>query len=154
MAQSAQKPRRPPMSAAQKDLLRKAQLRYIAEDPRWAAHKEKLADAQRRPDQRERLSQAMISYMASDPRWPDHRTRMQAAALEVTKLTLLAEEIETVIELRRKGRNFEYIAEELCVSDRLIRRELKELGIPTGRIKADRRAKPSAQGPWRCFDPP
>lgn len=141
------------MSDAQKDRLRQAQLRYIAQDPRWEQHREKLARAQQDPDQKARLSAAQLSYMASDPRWPDHRARMQAAALEVTKLTLLPEEIDKVVELRGKGRNFEYIGEELCVSDRLIRRELKELGIPTGKIKSDRRAKPSSQGCWRCFDP-
>jgi hypothetical protein len=141
------------MSEAQKDLLRQAQLRYIAEDPRWAAHRAKLAQAQRVPEQKARLSAAQLSYMAKDPRWPDHRARMQAAALEVTKLTVLPEEIDQAVELRSKGRNFEYIGEVLCGSDKLIRRELKARGISTGKVKADRRAKPSGQGHWRSFDP-
>jgi hypothetical protein len=139
------------MSEAQKEKLRRAQLNYIQLDPRWGAHRAKLAAAQQDPDQRTRLSAAQLSYMASDPRWPAHRERMQEAALEATKLTLLPEEIVSAIELRRKGRNFEYIGEELRVSDKVIRREFRAQGISTARIKPDRRARPG-KGHWRCFD--
>jgi hypothetical protein len=46
-AKKAQNPRlRKPMSEAQRTKLREAQLRYIANDPRWPAHREKLAQAQ------------------------------------------------------------------------------------------------------------
>jgi hypothetical protein len=46
-AKKAQNPRlRKPMSEAQRIKLREAQLRYIANDPRWPAHREKLAQAQ------------------------------------------------------------------------------------------------------------
>lgn len=139
------------MSEAQKELLRQAQIRYINQDPRWEAHKARLADAQRKPDQRKRLSDAMHSYMANDPRWPDHEVRFRQAAVEVTRLTLLPEEIEKAVELRNRGRNFEYISEELCVSDRIVRRELNALGISTKRVRPDKRAK-QAKGYWRCFD--
>jgi len=43
----AQEPRiRAPMSAEQCAKLSVAQLAYIANDPRWTAHRQKLADAQ------------------------------------------------------------------------------------------------------------
>ena len=43
----AQEPRiRAPMSAEQRAKLSAAQLAYIANDPRWTAHRQKLADAQ------------------------------------------------------------------------------------------------------------
>ena len=38
--------KRLPMSAEQRAKLSAAQLAYIANDPRWAAHRQKLADAQ------------------------------------------------------------------------------------------------------------
>lgn len=129
-----------PISAAQKEKLRAAQLAYIARDPRWPEHRRKLADAQRRPEQRTRLSIALIAYKDTDPRWPDHRARMQEAALEATKLTLLPQEIEKIVELRSRGRTFEYLAEEFCISDKVIRRELKANGHSTQRVKR-RRAK-------------
>jgi hypothetical protein len=92
----------------------------------------------------------MKVYIDTDPRWPDHRTRMMDAALEATRLTLLPEEIERIVELRRKGRTFEYLSEEFCVSEKVIRRELKRAGFDTGRIK--RRLARRNAGFWRCFD--
>ena len=68
-----------------------------------------------------------------------------------TRLTLLPEEIEQVIALRKKGRNFEYIAEVLCVSDKVIRRELRARDIPTGRLPPLPKAK-RGKGYWRSFD--
>lgn len=38
--------RRPPMSQEQRQKLSAAQKAYVAADPRWAAHRQKLADAQ------------------------------------------------------------------------------------------------------------
>jgi hypothetical protein len=153
MAKHAQNPRiRPVMSEEQRKKLSDAQKRYVTSDPRWEQHRAKLAAAQKKPEQRERLSVAMLAYIASDPRWPDHRVRLHAAALEVTKLTLFPEEIEKTIELRHKGRTFEYISEELTVGSKIIRRELKQLGIPTGRVGNERRAK-RGKGFWRSFDP-
>lgn len=78
---------------------------------------------------------------------------MQMAALEVTKLTLLSEEIDKAVELRRKGRNFEYVAETLCVSEKILRRELRALDIPTGRLPPRAKAK-RGKGHWRSFDDP
>ena len=153
MAKLAQNPRiRPPTSEAQKEKLRQAQLRYINEDPRWAAHREKLSQAQRDPDQKVLHSSAQLAYMTHDARWPDHKARLAAAALEATRLTLSQEEIDKVIELRTKGRNFEYIGEELCVSEKIIRRELRARDIPTGRLPPRPKAK-RGKGRWRSFDP-
>jgi hypothetical protein len=38
--------RRPPMSETQRQKLSKAQKAYVTTDPRWAMHRQKLADAQ------------------------------------------------------------------------------------------------------------
>jgi hypothetical protein len=38
--------RRPPMSEAQRQKLSEAQKAYVTTDPRWAMHRQKLADAQ------------------------------------------------------------------------------------------------------------
>ena len=141
---------RPPTSEAQKEKLRAAQLSYISNDARWPAHKRKLADAQRKPEQRERLSIVMKAYVDNDPRWPEQRARMMGAAVEATRLTLLPEELVLIVELRRKGRTFEYLSEEFCVSEKIIRRELQAQGISTARVKR-RRAKVGV-GYWRCFD--
>jgi hypothetical protein len=150
MARSS--PKRPPTSETTKERLRQAQLNYIRHDPRWAAHRARLSEAQKKPDQRATLSAKQLAYMANDPRWPEHESRFRQAAIEVTRLTLLPEEIDLVIQLRAKGRTFEYLGEELCVSDRIIRRELKALGVPIGRVPGRPKAK-RGQGPWRSFDP-
>jgi hypothetical protein len=142
--------KRPPTSEAQRAKLRAAQLNYIANDQRWAEHRRKLAEAQQKPAQRERLSAAMKAYIDNDPRWPDHRTRMMEAATATVRLTLLPEEIEQIIELRNKGRTFEYLGEEFCVSDKIIRRELQAIGVSTSRIP--KRKAVRSQGYWRSFD--
>lgn len=142
--------KRPPTSEAQRAKLSAAQLNYIANDPRWTEHRQKLAEAQRRPEQREKLSAAMQNYIDTDPRWPDHRARMMDAAAEATKLTLLPEELAAVVELRTKGRNFEYIAEEIGIGDKVLRRELRAQGFSTGRVK--RRRAVQNTGFWRSFD--
>ena len=141
------------MSGEQKLKLREAQLRYIAQDPRWESHRAKLSEAQKKPEQRQRLSAAQLAYMAQDPRWPDHEARLRQAAVEVSRLTLLPEEIEKISALRRKGRNFEYISEILCVIGKVIRRELRARDIPTGRLPARPKAK-RGKGHWRSFDDP
>jgi hypothetical protein len=141
------------MSEAQRQKLSEAQRRYISSDPRWAAHRAKLAQAQQDPDRKAKHSEAQLAYMAQDPRWSDHQASWRAAAVEVTKLTLLPEEIKKAVELRRKGRTFEYIGEELCVSDRIIRREFRALDLPTGRVPRRSKAKRGKEH-WRSFDPP
>ena len=152
-AKHAQNPRiRPPMSEEQRAKLSAAQKRYVATDPRWPEHRQKLADTQGTPEQRVIHSETQHAYIDNDPRWPEHRARMQEAALEATRLTLLPEEVEKIIAERKKGRTFEYLAEELCVDAKVIRRELQSLGIHTGRILNERRAK-QGNGYWRSFDP-
>lgn len=143
--------KRPPTSDAQKALLKKRQLEYIANDPRWALHRSRIANAQRDPKQRETLSASVKRYRQLDPRWPDHQARLNAAAEVTNRITLLPEEVEAVLSLRKKGRTFEYIAEEICVGEKVIRRELRAMGISTARIKPDKRANPG-KGLWRCFE--
>jgi hypothetical protein len=135
MAKIAQNPRlRPPMSEAQKKLLREAQLRYIAEDPRWDAHRAKL-------------SRAMTEYTSNDPRFPEHcRT-----ASERQRWKLFHEEITAAEQLLKRGRNFGYISETLCVSEEVLRRELRSLGIDPTPARSEKRAKRGA-GFWRSFD--
>ncbi len=94
-------------------------------------------------EQRTKLSLVQRAYVAHDPRWPEHRRKL-AAAQEARRMTLFDNEVAAIVALRRKGRTFSYIAEE-------IGRELPARGIATGHIKADRRAR-RGHGFWRCFD--
>jgi hypothetical protein len=152
MAKLAQNPRiRAPMSAEHRAKLSAAQKAYVQTDPRWEDHRQKLADAVRREETRARLAASMKAYMETDPRWPEHRERMMDAATRVTRLTLLPEEVEQVVEMRRKGRNFEYISETLCVGQGIIRRELKTLGIDVEPVRIGPRVK-RGKGFWRSFD--
>jgi hypothetical protein len=135
MAKHAQNPRlRPSMSEAQKEKLRQAQLRYIAQDPRWPAHRAKL-------------SKSMSDYTSNDPRFPEHcRT-----ASERQRWKLFEEEKAAAQELLQRGRNFEYVSETLCVSTEVLRRELKANGIDTRPAPPEKRAK-RGKGFWRCMD--
>jgi hypothetical protein len=101
-------------------------------------------------EQRAKLSLAQRAYVAQDPRWAEHRRKL-AAAQEARRMTLFDNEVAAIVALRRKGRTFSYIAEEIGVCREVIGRELRALGIATGHIKADRRAR-RGQGFWRCFD--
>ncbi len=101
-------------------------------------------------EQRAKLSLAQRAYVTHDPRWAEHRRKL-AAAQEVRRMTLFDNEVAAIVALRRKGRTFSYIAEEIGVCREVIGRELRALGIATGHIKADRRAR-RGQGFWRCFD--
>jgi hypothetical protein len=141
------------MSANQRQKLSRAQKAYIENDPRWEAHRAKLAEAQQDPDQKSKHSASQLAYMAGDPRWPKHRARMMEAAAETTRITLFPEEVDKILEMRHKGRNFEYVSEELCVSTKVLRRELRALDIPNGRLKRRPRAQ-RGNGFWRCFDAP
>ena len=60
-------------------------------------------------------------------------------------------EVAAILEMRRKGRTFTYIAEEIGVCRDVIGRELTALGIETARVKSERRAQ-RGRGFWRCFD--
>ena len=153
MAKFAQEPRkRPVMSMAQRSKLSEAMKKYVANDPRWPEHREKLAEAQRKPEQRTVLSEKMKSFMESDPRWPENEQKMRDAALRKNTLTLYPEEVAQVVALRKKGRNMEYISEELCVSERVIKRGLKEHGIEVQPLKRGSTVK-KGRGHWRSFDP-
>src|SRR5208283_2526492 len=55
------------------------------------------------------------------------------------------------VAMRKKGRTFSYIAEEIGIGRDVIRRELRAHGISTAPVKADRRAR-QGRGFWRCFD--
>ena len=101
-------------------------------------------------EQRTKLSLAQRAYVTHDPRWPEHRRKL-AAAQEARRMTLFDNEVAAIVALRRKGRTFSYIAEEIGVCRDVIGRELRARGIATGHIKADRRAR-RGRGFWRCFD--
>ena len=101
-------------------------------------------------EQRTKLSLAQRAYVTHDPRWPEHRRKL-AAAQEARRMTLFDNEVAAIVALRRKGRTFSYIAEEIGVCREVIGRELRAQGIATGHIKADRRAR-RGRGFWRCFD--
>lgn len=100
--------------------------------------------------QRIKLSIAQRAYMANDPRWPEHRRKL-AAAQEAKRMTLLDNEVAAIVAMRKKGRTFSYIAEEIGVCRDVIGRELKALGISTAPVRADRRSR-RGRGFWRCFD--
>jgi len=101
-------------------------------------------------EQRAKLSAAQKAYVANDPRWAEHRRKL-AAAQEARRMTLWENEIAAIVEMRRKGRTFSYISEEIGVCRDVISRELTALGITTDRVKSDRRARRGC-GFWRSFD--
>jgi hypothetical protein len=101
--------------------------------------------------QRIKLREAQLRYIANDPRWPAHREKLAQAQL-ARKVTLAEEEVVQIVALRRKGRKFDYIAEELCVSKDVMSRELRELGIDTAPVRSGKRAK-RGKGVWRSFEP-
>ena len=101
-------------------------------------------------EQRAKLSVAQRAYVANDPRWAEHRRKL-AAAQEARRMTLWENEIAAIVEMRRKGRTFSYISEEIGVCRDVIIRELTALGIATTHVKSDRRAR-RGHGFWRSFD--
>jgi hypothetical protein len=101
-------------------------------------------------EQKAKLSEAQLAYIANDQRWAEHRRKL-AAAQEAKRMTLTEEEVTLVKQLRNKGRSFSYIQEEIGVCHDVIRREIQAHGIPTGRIKPNRRAR-QGKGFWRSFD--
>jgi hypothetical protein len=107
------------------------------------AHTQTETQPRKRPptsaEQRVKLSVAQRAYVAHDPRWSEHRRKL-AAAQEAKRMTLFDNEVAAIVALRRKGRTFSYIAEEIGVCRDVIGRELRARGIDTSPIKADRRA--------------
>ena len=107
----------------------------------------------RRPmseEQLAKLSVAQKAYVTNDPRWPEHRRKL-ADAQYARRMTLFDNEVAAIIGMRKQGRTFSYIAEEIGVCCEVIGRELTARGISTERVKADRRAR-RGRGFWRCFD--
>jgi len=102
-------------------------------------------------EQRAKLSVAQLAYIANDPRWAEHRRKL-AAAQEARRMTLFENEVAAIVAMRKKGRTFDYIAEEIGVCRDVITRELAALGYATERVKSDRRAR-RGKGHWRSFDP-
>ncbi len=101
-------------------------------------------------EQRAKLSVAQLAYVANDPRWAEHRRKL-AAAQEARRMMLFDNEVTAIVEMRKKGRTFSYISEEIGVCRDVITRELAALGHSIEGIKADRRAH-RGKGFWRSFD--
>jgi hypothetical protein len=102
-------------------------------------------------EQRDKLRQTQLAYVANDPRWAAHRQKLADAQL-ARKFTLAEEEVSQIVAMRRKGRRFDYIAEELCVSRDVITRELRPLGVDTSPVRSGNLAK-RGKGQWRSFEP-
>ena len=171
-AKRAQEPRvRRPMSAGQRTKLSATQKAYVASDPRWPAHRQRLVDrnaAKRRtlfPDeiaavltmQKQRRT---FAYICGKIGIGDRVLRRELRAHGVPaapsagkRMTLLPGEITAIMAMRKKGRTFSYIAEEIGIHDRVLRREFRANGFSTARIRPDCRAKPGT-GPWRSFVEP
>ncbi len=101
-------------------------------------------------EQRAKLSAAQLAYVANDPRWAEHRRKL-AAAQEARRMTLFDNEVAAIVEMRKKGRTFSYISEEIGVCRDVITRELAALGHLIESAKSDRRAR-RGKGFWRSFD--
>jgi hypothetical protein len=99
-------------------------------------------------EQRAKLSADQQAYFENNP--GRQRPRRNGPP-SPSRMTLFANEVQAIVEMRRKGRTFSYISEVIGVCERVIRRELKAMNISTARIKADRRAH-RGRGFWRSFD--
>jgi hypothetical protein len=162
--------RRPPVSEEQRQKLSAAQKAYVANDPRWPEHRRKLAAAQeaKRMKLMENEVAAIIemrengrnfSYIADEIGVCREVIGRELNALGIStapvkpdrRMTLMENEVAAIVAMRKKGRSFEYIAEEIGVCRGVIKRELTALGISTAPVKADRRAR-RGRGFWRCFD--
>ena len=162
--------RRPPMSEEQRQKLSAAQKAYVANDPRWPEHRRKLAAAQevKRMTLMENEVAAIIEMREKGRNFSDIADEIgvcrdvigrELNALGIStapvrpdrRMTLMENEVAAIVAMRKKGRSFEYIAEEIGVCRGVIKRELTALGISTAPVKADRRAR-RGRGFWRCFD--
>ena len=166
---SQQRPRRT-ISAEQSARLSAAQLAYIAHDPRRPEHQRKLAAVQ--DAKRKTLSSSEVETVLALRK--GHRT-FRAIAREIgvcrevirrefrargiepgrvnvnLPMTLFDNEGAAIFAMRKKGRTFSYISEEIGVCRQVIRRELVARGIQTGPLRPDRRAR-RGKGFWRSFD--
>ena len=111
----------------------------------------------RRPmsaEQRAKLAATQKAYVANDPRWPAHRQKLADRMRGITpRMTLFPNEMAVVVAMRKRGRTFSYIAEEIGIDRHVLQRELHANGVSTGPLAADRRAR-RGRGPWRSFDEP
>jgi hypothetical protein len=73
-------------------------------------------------EQRAKLSAAQKAYVANDPRWPAHRQKL-ANANVANRMTLFP--IAAIVAMRKRGRTFSYIAEEIGIDRHVLQRELK-----------------------------
>ena len=121
------------MSVEQRRKLSEAQKRYIATDPRWQAHRAKLAER-------------MQEYTDSE-----YFEAQCENASRKQRFKLFDEEASAARAMLSRGRNFEYVSETLCLSPEVLRRELKVLGISTAPAKPEKRAK-RGKGFWRSFE--
>jgi hypothetical protein len=64
------------------------------------------------------------------------------------RMWLLDAEVEQIQTMLKLGRNMAYIAEEICVCEKVIRRELRAKGIPTRPERRRHRVKKSITGWW------
>jgi len=172
--QSTQQGARRPISAEQRVKLSAAQFAYMANDPRWTEHRRKLAVAQeaRRMTLLENEVAAIVALRKEGETYAyiskkigvcrDVITR-ELAALGIRdelanlgrgthRTTLLDNEVTAIMEMRKKGRTFEYIAAEIGVCRNMMTRELAALGHSTERVRSDRRVR-RGKGFWRSFDP-
>ena len=162
--------RRPPVSEEQRQKLSAAQKAYVANDPHWPEHRRKLAAAQeaKRMKLMENEVAAIIEmrengrsfeYIAEEIGVCRGVIKRELTALGIStapvkpdrQMTLMENEVAAIVAMRKKGRSFEYIAEEIGVCRGVIKRELTTLGISTAPVKPDRRAR-RGRGFWRCFD--
>jgi flagellar biosynthesis regulator FlaF len=56
---------------------------------------------------------------------------ISTAGTRPRRMTLFANEIEAVVAMRKQGRTFSYIAEEIGICEQVLRRELRANGIST-----------------------
>ncbi len=156
------------ISADQRAKLSVAQLAYIANDPRWVEHRRKLAavqDAKRMTLFENEVTAILamrkdgqaFSYIAKIGVSRDVIRRelallgVETGRVKAKPMTLFENEVTAILAMRKQGRTFSYIEQEIGVSRDVIRRELALLGVETGRVKSDRRARPG-KGFWRSFD--
>jgi hypothetical protein len=85
--------------------------------PRTVEHRRRLADSGRQRAQRN----------------PAHYARMSALAAERHRISLNADESRAMISMRKRGWTVEIIAEWIGVHRDVIRRELHQRGLGTGR---------------------
>jgi hypothetical protein len=82
----------------------------------------------------------------SAPAGATGESRKLAAAQEVLRMTLFENEVTAMVAMRKKGRTFSFIAEEIAIC-----RELQARSISTSPVGFDRRTR-RGPGFWRCFD--